>query len=729
MKSLIEYWNTIGGNPGSEIWKPIVSRRAVSGGVWRNFSPLPNVRKFRLRVSMWDEILLKFGIRKNFDPVTEIINYRNRSANRYMNHQLIRLEKHAIKARKGQKSAYWVIANALIKRSLTFRIAALHHVFPKWYKDHPLWWVAKILLDVGKLALDQSAELDYARVYILKEGGKYRPLGVPSPKWRIYLHMQAQFISFLVDPELNDNQHGFRPGRGTMSAWKKILSEVIGEKDIYEFDLKGFFDNIKQDFVWNMLKSKYQMDEIWMMKLKTLCATAIKLPKEQFMDEWRAKERRKQRELAEMAAMADFRMGPAMSRPRVMGVIQDKIRDFRTLETWEMSPYGLIRHPARLEGFPQGAPISPILSIMALEWTLFKLTCGIVMYADDGVLYGKHVGTILSEGLEKLEETTPVYTEMSGIRFNKDKSRWVKRNGVWIAPLKFLGMEYDGNKNQLRSLTRKGKSLIYDKERMLEELNLRDGLDNMAGEVRMQAVWNPGSRRYTYVETQGKGSFSELLRSRFIGFVQSRLYNGSWNQETIWGERTLIPKEGSWVSHLLKDVRGKIELNNFNASSYSIKSLMDVWKKISTYHPKDESEFKTLLFKSLRNRLEETGDPSTDEDKRRLIRTWKAKADFVNRGRFIAAYLSSRDDFREFINHHIDMILMTPRLKNWEVYDRSAMVRHYWKRRNEFRDKHPKWIKPENLDVTTPYKSPHWQERVIGPQISGLDWLKHMFRI
>jgi len=71
-------------------------------------------------------------------------------------------------------------------------------------------------------------------------------------------------------------------------------------------------------------------------------------------------------------------------------------------------------------GFPQGAPISPILSILALEPTLFKLACNIMMYADDGLKWGKEVADVVSEGLEPLETKEPL--KYSGIKYSTEKS-------------------------------------------------------------------------------------------------------------------------------------------------------------------------------------------------------------------------------------------------------------------------------------------------------------------
>jgi len=76
------------------MWKDAAlgSSRA-KGGVWRNFRPIPNVRSFRLKSKVWDDVCLKFGIFKGFDPGAEFLNYRNKDINRYVEHQLRRLQR------------------------------------------------------------------------------------------------------------------------------------------------------------------------------------------------------------------------------------------------------------------------------------------------------------------------------------------------------------------------------------------------------------------------------------------------------------------------------------------------------------------------------------------------------------------------------------------------------------------------------------------------------------
>jgi len=95
-----------------------------------------------------------------------------------------------------------------------------------------------------------------------------------------------------------------------------------------------------------------------------------------------------------------------------------------------------------------------------------------------------------------------------GIYLSPEKSRWVKKGGKWLRPLKFLGLKYDGRTNQLRAATRNGSELIYDKEKLIQALVNRS--------------LGTGSYKENY-----KKSWEGLLKSKFFGFVQSRLYNGA----------------------------------------------------------------------------------------------------------------------------------------------------------------------------------------------------------
>jgi len=65
----------------------------------------------------------------------------------------------------------------------------------------------------------------------------------------------------------------------------------------------------------------------------------------------------------------------------------------------------------------------------------------------------------------------------AGIEINYEKSGWVKVNGIWKKPLKFLGLKYDGNTDTLQAETRMGSRLEMDKDAMIQEIAKRDEED------------------------------------------------------------------------------------------------------------------------------------------------------------------------------------------------------------------------------------------------------------
>jgi len=162
----------------------------------------------------------------------------------------------------------------------------------------------------------------------------------------------------------------------------------------------------------------------------------------------------------------------------------------------------------QVRGLPQGSPTSPFLSCLVLREFILRFPN--VQYADDGLYYGDLLD---EEGNTRNPIITP-NTDMvkSNIYFNLDKSGWVKRNGEWLKPLRFLGLQYDGKLDQLRGSTRNGSDLVFDKQDLIDEVY------DLETSIEGDSPQKGGVER---------DSWQKYIRSRLDGFMQSRLYDGS----------------------------------------------------------------------------------------------------------------------------------------------------------------------------------------------------------
>ena len=109
----------------------------------------------------------------------------------------------------------------------------------------------------SKLFRYKKYKLKVLRSYIEKSNGKLRPIGAPCPSSKMLYMSILLFLEKGIIRDLGSFQHGFIKGRGVQSAGLETVRRLREGKLPYEFDLKGFFNNVNPKKVVDHIKELF----------------------------------------------------------------------------------------------------------------------------------------------------------------------------------------------------------------------------------------------------------------------------------------------------------------------------------------------------------------------------------------------------------------------------------------------------------------------------------------
>ncbi len=107
----------------------------------------------------------------------------------------------------------------------------------------------KIDAIIEALRYERYQWLPARRVYIPKNNGKKRPLGMPVWSDKLLQEVTRLILEAYFEPQFSDHSHGFRPERGCHTALREIYYQWSGTTWFIEGDISQCFDRLSHELL------------------------------------------------------------------------------------------------------------------------------------------------------------------------------------------------------------------------------------------------------------------------------------------------------------------------------------------------------------------------------------------------------------------------------------------------------------------------------------------------
>jgi group II intron reverse transcriptase/maturase len=140
----------------------------------------------------------------------------------------------------------------MLKRS---RAAGVDEVTLKEYEENLDVNIAQLLRKMRQMSYRPQP---VRRVYIPKENGKMRGLGIPTVEDRMVQMAMSRILEAIFEQDFFDFSYGFRPGRNCHQALAMVDHTLMWKPINYviDADIKGFFDNVNHEALKRCLEER-----------------------------------------------------------------------------------------------------------------------------------------------------------------------------------------------------------------------------------------------------------------------------------------------------------------------------------------------------------------------------------------------------------------------------------------------------------------------------------------